>query len=159
MEGEVVGRIYKLSKQCTNMVYIGQTCQPLANRLAVHNSFAKRLEGAAYSAYRLYRLDGPLIIEEIACISKLDGESDQEFKRRLSKLEHDYIKGTPHAVNKYGAKYDKHGHESNRCGTCGQVFSTCYMAKQHEEKKKSCQRYMYENACKALQNMSLDLFT
>lgn len=158
-ETQRVGRIYKISKECTNMVYVGQTTLSLAERLGVHNSFAKRPAGEAYSCHRLYRLAGPLIIEELASISKLVGESEAAFKQRLGKLEHDYIKSTPFAVNKYGANYDRHSAESSACEVCGHRFSSCYIAKRHQDKGTLCRRYLYESACKALMNLPADIFS
>lgn len=156
---ERVGIIYQLDSDESPYCYIGQTMEPLKTRLSIHKHHAQIWQNNdKYSASRLYRAGGTLTIKELARLTPFDGETHEQFKRRLTALEFSYIRGEARCVNRGGKKYAyRHEAGANVCDSCGTAMASVYVLARHSVAR--CRRNALANTLAAIGGIDLSAFS
>lgn len=87
------GKIYKITSNQTDQVYIGSTCSPLSQRMANHRSCMRAGRPGHYiTSFAIVQYDDAVItlVEECPC----------ESKEQLIRRERFHIENTPNCLNR-----------------------------------------------------------
>jgi hypothetical protein len=84
------GKIYKITSDSTNKIYIGTTCQPLCKRIAKHKNSYKRFQNGKrtnVSSFELIKLGDAIItlIENYPCENKEQLRAKERYYIELNK--------------------------------------------------------------------------
>lgn len=90
------GKIYKITSDQTDRVYVGSTCDPLCKRIAKHRRFYKAYLAGTYNR-RITSFD---ILQHGDAVIVLVEDRPCENKEQLFARERYHIENTPNCVNK-----------------------------------------------------------
>jgi hypothetical protein len=84
------GKIYKITSDSTNKIYIGSTCQPLSKRIANHRDTYKSFINGKYhkiTSFELIKLEDAIItlIEDFPCERKEQLQARERYHIELNK--------------------------------------------------------------------------
>lgn len=90
------GKVYKITSDQTDQVYVGSTCGPLSQRMAVHRSNIR-----AHAAGKTNYTTSFAIVQYDDAVITLIEDCPCENKEQLHRRERFHIEATPNCVNRY----------------------------------------------------------